>query len=54
MIYMDIVGTASVVDPMVWVGAGDMHEIEFDALRGDVGALMVVHDFEGMRLPSGA
>jgi hypothetical protein len=50
-IFMDIVGTAPVVDPMNWIVPGDTHEIEFDVLRGDVDALVVVYDFEGRRLP---
>ena len=50
-IFMDIVGTSSVVDPMFWIAPGDKHEIEFDVLRGDVDALVVVCDFKGLRLP---
>lgn len=50
-IFMDIVGTASVLDPMYWISPGDKHEIDFDVLRGDVNALVVIYDFEGKRLP---
>jgi HYDIN/CFA65/VesB-like, Ig-like domain/von Willebrand factor type A domain len=50
-IFMDIVDMAMVVDPMYWISPGDKHEIEFDVLRGDVDALVVLHDFEGLRLP---
>lgn len=50
-IFMDIVGTSSVIDPMYWIPPGQVHEIEFDVLRGDVNALIVLYDWEGMRLP---
>ena len=50
-IFMDIVGTAGVVDPLYWISPGDTHEIDFDVLRGDVDAIVVVYDFEGRRLP---
>ncbi|MEZ4416379.1 MAG: choice-of-anchor D domain-containing protein [Gemmatimonadota bacterium] len=50
-IFMDIVGTSSVADPMFWIAPGQKHEIEFDVLRGDVDALVVLYDFKGMRLP---
>jgi hypothetical protein len=50
-IFMDIVGTSPVLDPMYWISNGQTHEIEFDVLRGDVDALVVVYDWEGMRLP---
>lgn len=50
-IFMDVVGTSSILDPMYWISPGEKQEIEFDVLRGDVDALIVVYDFEGMRLP---
>ena len=50
-IFMDIVGTAGILDPMYWIAAGDTHRIDFDVLRGDVDALVVIYDFEGRRLP---
>jgi hypothetical protein len=50
-IFMDIVGTAGVLDPMYWISPGVKHEIDFDVLRGDVDALVVIYDFEGKRLP---
>ncbi|MCX5199351.1 choice-of-anchor D domain-containing protein [Streptomyces sp. NBC_00249] len=50
-IFMEIVDTSSVLDPMYTIAPGDTHEIEFDVLRGDVSALVVVYDHEGMRLP---
>jgi hypothetical protein len=50
-IFMDIVDMSTVTDPMFWIAAGDTHEIEFDVLRGDVGALVVIYDWEGKRLP---
>ena len=48
---MDLVGTASVTDPMYTIAPGQRHEIEFDVLPGDVEALVVLFDYEGMRLP---
>jgi len=50
-IFMDLVGTASVTDPMYTIAPGQRHEIEFDVLPGDVEALVVLFDYEGMRLP---
>lgn len=50
-IFMDIVDMSTVTDPMFWITAGDTHEIEFDVLRGDVDAMVVVYDWEGKRLP---
>lgn len=50
-IFMDIVDMSTVTDPMFWINAGDTHEIEFDVLRGDVDAMVVIYDWEGKRLP---
>ncbi len=50
-IFMEIVETSSVEDPMFWISPGDKHVIEFDVLWGDVNALVVIYDFEGYRLP---
>ena len=50
-IFMDIVGTQSILDPMFWIAPGDAHEIEFEVLRGDVDAIIVIYDFQGKRLP---
>jgi hypothetical protein len=50
-IFMDIANFSSVSDPMFWIGPGVTQEIEFDVLRGDVDALVVVYDWQGMRLP---
>jgi hypothetical protein len=50
-IFMEIVEKSSVVDPMFWISPGDKHIIEFDVLRGDVNALVVIYDYEGYRLP---
>jgi hypothetical protein len=50
-IFMDLVGTASVTDPMYSIAPGQRHEIEFDVLPGDVEALVVLFDHEGRRLP---
>lgn len=50
-IFMNIVGTQSILDPMFWITPGDTHEIEFEVLRGDVDAIIVIYDFQGNRLP---
>ena len=50
-IYMDVTGVATVTDPMYWIGPGDKHAIEFEVLRGDVDALVILYDWEGLRLP---
>ncbi|MDQ3668004.1 MAG: choice-of-anchor D domain-containing protein, partial [Acidobacteriota bacterium] len=50
-IFMNIVGTQPVLDPMNWIAPGDTHEIEFEVLRGDVDAIVVIYDFQGNRLP---
>ncbi len=50
-IFMEIVGLAPVKDPMFWIAPGDRHEIQFDMLQGDVSALVVVFDYQGLRLP---
>lgn len=50
-IFMNIVGTQPILDPMFWIAPGDTHEIEFEVLRGDVDAIVVIYDFQGMRLP---
>jgi hypothetical protein len=50
-VFMEVVGTSGILDPMYWISPGDKHMIDFDVLRGDVDALVVVYDFEGQRLP---
>jgi len=50
-IFMDVVGTSSISDPMYWISPGQTQEIEFDVLRGDVEALIVIFDYQGLRLP---
>ncbi|MFH1009607.1 MAG: choice-of-anchor D domain-containing protein [bacterium] len=50
-IFMDIANLPSVLDPMYWIAPGQVHEIEFDVLRGDVKALIVLYDWQGLRLP---
>jgi len=50
-IFMNLVGTQSILDPMYWIAPGDTHEIAFEVLRGDREALIVIYDFQGMRLP---
>ena len=50
-IFMNIVGTQPVLDPMYWISPGEKQEIEFEVLRGDVEAMVVIYDFHGQRLP---
>jgi hypothetical protein len=50
-IFMNIVGLQLVHDPMYWISPGETHEIEFEVLRGDVEAMVVIYDFHGRRLP---
>jgi hypothetical protein len=48
---MDIVGTQPILDPMYWINPGEKHEIQFEVLRGDVDAMVVIYDYQGQRLP---
>ncbi len=50
-IFMDVVGTSPISDPMYWIFPGQTQEIQFEVLRGDVDALIVIYDYQGMRLP---
>jgi hypothetical protein len=50
-IFMELVGTSSIKDPMYWIMPGEKHEIEFDVLRDDTEVIIVFYDWEGMRLP---
>jgi hypothetical protein len=50
-IYMDVVTTPVVTDPVYTISPGQVQRIEFDVLRGDVNALVVIYDQRGMRLP---
>jgi von Willebrand factor type A domain/Abnormal spindle-like microcephaly-assoc'd, ASPM-SPD-2-Hydin len=50
-IFMDVVGTSPISDPMYWIFPGQTQQIQFEVLRGDVDALIVIYDYQGMRLP---
>jgi von Willebrand factor type A domain len=50
-IFMSVVGTSPVTDPMFWISNGETQRIEFDMLEGDVDALIIVFDHDGGRLP---
>lgn len=50
-IFMDVLGSQSIVDPIYDINPGDSHEIEFESLSGDVDAIVVIYDYEGARLP---
>jgi len=48
---MHVVGIQPILDPMYWIAPGDTHQIEFEVLRGDRDAIVVIYDFQGQRLP---
>lgn len=50
-IYMDLVDTSVIKDPKDTIQPGRKHVIEFDVLKGDVSAIVVLYDFKGLRLP---
>jgi hypothetical protein len=50
-IYMDMYDQATIVDPRYTIHPGQTHVIDFDLLRGDMGATVVVYDLKGIRLP---
>jgi hypothetical protein len=50
-IYMDMVDFSSISDPSFVIQPGETQVIEFDLLVGDVGALVVVYDLDGIRVP---
>jgi hypothetical protein len=50
-IFMNIVGTQPIIDPMYWISPGEKQEIQFEVLRGDVDAMVVIYDYHGQRLP---
>ena len=50
-IYMDLVDTSVIKDPKNTILPGQKHVIEFDLLQGDVSAMVVMYDLDGLRLP---
>ncbi len=50
-IYMDVVDLSSISDPVYTIAPGQKQKIEFDVLQGDISALVVLFDYDGMRLP---
>jgi Abnormal spindle-like microcephaly-assoc'd, ASPM-SPD-2-Hydin/von Willebrand factor type A domain len=50
-VFMDMVSMPPLLDPVYTIQPGTEHRIEFDVLRGDVSAMIVVYDREGRRLP---
>jgi hypothetical protein len=50
-IYMDMVDFATISDPQYVINPGETQKIQFTLLRGDMGALIVVYDLQGTRLP---
>ncbi len=50
-IYMDMVDFATISDPDYVIYPGQTQIIEFDLLRGDMGAMVVMYDLRGIRLP---
>ena len=45
-IYMDTVDLATIVDPTFLIQPGDQHVTEFEVLRGDVSAMVVIYDHD--------
>jgi len=50
-IYMDIVGIAPITDPVFTILPGTTQTHEFDVLRGDVSAMVLLFDYVDRRLP---
>lgn len=50
-IYMQNVGIEHVKDPVYAIKPGETHVNEFDVLRGDVSAMVVLYDSDGIRAP---
>ncbi len=50
-IFMDMARLVPLSDPVFNINVGEQHRVEFDVLRGDVSALVVIYDREGLRLP---
>lgn len=50
-IYMDMVDFATISDPQYVINPGETQKIQFTLLRGDMGALVVIYDLQGTRLP---
>lgn len=50
-IYMDMVDTSVLKDPKEIIAPGQKQVIEFDILKGDVSAIVVMYDLGGLRLP---
>ncbi len=50
-IYMDLFDSSTIMDPRAVILPAQKHVYEFDILRGDVSAMVVVYDLDGVRLP---
>jgi len=50
-IYLNVAGSSQVLDPVETINPGEKQSVEFDLLRGDVSALVVIYDHENQRLP---
>lgn len=50
-VYMRSVSMATISDPVYTIMPLETHEIEFQVLRGDKSAMVVIYDREGLRLP---
>jgi archaellum component FlaG (FlaF/FlaG flagellin family) len=50
-IYMDLFDAATIKDPTNTIAVGQQQVIEFDVLQGDVSAMLVMFDLNGIRLP---
>lgn len=50
-VYMEAVNYAQVEDPVYEILPGEVHNFEFEVLRGDKSAMVVIYDKDGIRLP---
>jgi hypothetical protein len=50
-IYMELASDTLILDPVNTIAPQQEHSIEFDVLKGDVSALVVIFDKQGIRLP---
>ncbi len=50
-IFMESAGLSQIADPFYTINPGDTHVHEFDIFPGDVNAMVVVYDQDGLRLP---
>lgn len=50
-VYMEAVNYAQIEDPVYEILPGEAHRYEFEVLKGDKSAMVVIYDKEGIRVP---